>query len=282
MKADLESFFVVNDAHDQEYLGSEDQVKYYPRPGIKIGDKKGDVTIQKGLPWGGLGIRIQTRGFQWSNPSAHDAIFWEYTIANISDYDLPEMYFGIMTDNAVGGESAEGGDDIAFYNKPLNMCYSWDLDGIPVGGGKEPGVYGLAYLESPGMPNDGIDNDRDGLIDESRDNDATQKIGPYDGIDNLNNFLAFYNLEESDLKEHWDADEDQDWQEWVDKNNDGKYDPDENIGDDVGLDGVGPFDLNYFGPDADGTEANGRPDRLKGLPNPILLKPMSVNRICWD
>ena len=78
LKADLESFFVVNDAHDQEYLGPEDQVKYYPRPGVKIGDKKADVTIQKGLPWGGIGIRIQTRGFQWSNPSAHDAIFWEY------------------------------------------------------------------------------------------------------------------------------------------------------------------------------------------------------------
>ncbi len=108
MKADLESFFVVNDAHDQEYLGPEDQVKYYPRPGVFIGDKKADVTIQKGLPWGGIGIRIQTRGFQWSNPSAHDAIFWEYTIANISDYDLPEMYFGLYTDNAVGGESSEG------------------------------------------------------------------------------------------------------------------------------------------------------------------------------
>ncbi|MCP4311294.1 MAG: hypothetical protein GY790_08535, partial [Bacteroidetes bacterium] len=77
MKADQESFFVVNDAQDQEYLGPEDIVKYYPRPGTLIGDKKSDVTIQNGLPWGGVGIRVQTRGFQWSNPSAHDAIFWE-------------------------------------------------------------------------------------------------------------------------------------------------------------------------------------------------------------
>ncbi len=167
-----------------------------------------------------------------------------------------------------GENHLSGADDIAFYNKELNMCYAWDLDGIPVGGGKEPGVYALAYLESPGIPNDGIDNDLDGLVDEARDNDATQKIGPYDGITDLNNFLSFYNLEESDLKEHWDADEDQDWQEWVDKNNNGEYDPDENIGDDVGLDGVGPFDLNYYGPDADGTEANGRPDRIEGIAEP--------------
>ncbi|RPH98211.1 MAG: hypothetical protein EHM72_12970, partial [Calditrichaeota bacterium] len=268
MKADLESFFVVNDAQDQENLGVEDEVKYYPRPGVRIGDKKADVTIQRGLPWGGIGIRVQARGFQWSNPSAQDAIFWEYSIANISDYDLPEMYFGLYTDNAVGGESADGADDIAYYNKYLNMCYSWDLDGIPVGGGKEPGVYGLAYLESPGIPADGVDNDRDGLIDEKRDNNAKQLIGPYDGITNLADFLRFYSMEESALREHWDADEDQDWDSWKDTNGNGKYDSSDDIGDDVGLDGVGPWDLNYYGPDADGTEANGRPDRMEGIAEP--------------
>jgi hypothetical protein len=270
MKADQECYFIVNDAQDQEYLGPEDSIKYYPRPGVFIGDKKPDVTIQKGLPWGGIGIRVQTRGFQWSNPSAQDAIFWEYTIANISEYDLPEMYFGLYTDNAVGGECCVDppSDDIAYYNKELNMCYSWDVDGIPRGGGKEPGVYGLAYLESPGIPNDGIDNDSDGLIDEARDNDATQKIGPFDDIHNLTDFLHLYNLKESDLHEHWDADEDQDWQDWDDANNNGEYDPGENIGDDVGLDGVGPLDLNYYGADVDGTEANHQPDRVEGIAEP--------------
>lgn len=270
LKADQECYFVVNDAHDQEYLGPEDMIKYYPRPGIFIGDKDPNVTIQKGAPWGGIGIRVQTRGFQWSNPSAHDAIFWEYSIANISEYDLTEMYFGLYTDNAVGGECCVDppADDIAYYNKELNMCYSWDVDGIPVGGGREPGVFGLAYLESPGIPTDDIDNDNDGLIDEARNDNATEKIGPYDGIDDLQKFLRFYSLKESDLKEHWDADEDQDWQEWNDANDNGKYDIGEDIGDDVGLDGVGPLDLNYDGPDADGTEANGRPDRVEGIAEP--------------
>jgi len=91
MKADQESYFVVNDAQDQEYLESEDTLRYYPRPGVLVGDKKPDVTIQKGLPWGGIGIRTEVRGFQWSNPAAMDAIFWEYTMANISDHDLPEI-----------------------------------------------------------------------------------------------------------------------------------------------------------------------------------------------
>jgi len=265
MKADQECYFVANDAQDQEYLGPEDNVKYYPRPGILIGAKKSDVTIQKGLPWGGIGIRNEVRAFQWSNPSAADAIFWEYTIANISEYDITQMYFGMYTDNAVGGEEYDGADDIAYYNKRLNMCYSWDLDGIPLGGGKQPGVFGLAYLESPGIPYDNIDNDTDGLLDEKRDNVALTKIGPYDGIHDVTNFLAYYNLKESDLKDHWDADEDQDWRDGTDANNNNVYDIGEDPGDDLGLDGVGPYDLNYEGPDADGTECNHKPDLLEGV-----------------
>ena len=91
MYADLETYFVVNDAQDQESLGPEDRVKYYPRPGRRIGDLNPDVTIQNGKPWGGIGVRVEQRGFQWNNPQARDAIFWEYSIANISDYDLPEV-----------------------------------------------------------------------------------------------------------------------------------------------------------------------------------------------
>jgi len=265
MKADQECFFVANDAQDQEYLGADAPVKYYPRPRVFIGDKKPDVTIQKGKPWGGIGIRNEVRGFQWSNPSAMDAIFWEYNIANISDYDLTEMYFGMYTDNAVGGEEYDGADDIAYYNKPLNMCYSWDLDGVPLGGGKQPGVFGLAFLESPGIPFDWIDNDLDGLVDEKRDNPAKALAGPTEGIDNLDHFFAFYNRRPDDLKIHWDADEDQDWRDGIDANKNGVYDIGEDPGDDLGLDGVGPYDLNYTGPDADGTECNHQPDLQEGL-----------------
>ncbi len=263
MKADLETYFVVNDAQDQEYLGDDDTVKYYPRPGVYIGDKKPDVTIQKGLPWGGIGIRIETRGFQWNNPQAADAIFWEYNISNISDYDLPEVYFGYWLDNAVGGEEGAG-DDIAYYRKDLNMCYSWDYDGLAVGGGT-PGIMGFTFLESPGLPFDGIDNDNDGIIDEKRDNLAMKKVGPTDGIYNVEAFLKYYNLKEEDLHEHWDADEDQDWKDGVDANGNGVYDFNEDPGDDLGLDGVGPLDLNYTGPDADGTECNHKPDFKEGV-----------------
>jgi len=276
--ADLETYFVANDAQDQEYLGPEDRVKYYPRPGVKIGDKRPDVTVQKGAPWGGIGIRVMQRGFQWNNPQAQDAIFWEYNIANISDYDLPEVAFGYWVDNAIGDNVAGAGDDdeLGFYDTKMDLAYSWDIDGIGQGG-YPTGTMGFAYLESPGLAYDGIDNDEDGLIDEKRDNDAGSKIGPTDGISSLSDFLSFYSLTEEDLHEHYEGDEDQDWVDGVDLNDNGVYavnigtdvnpvwvtEPGEDAGDDVGLDGVGPTELNYYGPDEG--EGNHKPDYIEGV-----------------
>jgi len=262
--ADLETYFVVNDAQDQEYLGFEDRVKYYPRldddgKPILIGEKNSDVSIQNGKPWGGLGLRVEQRGFQWNNPQARDAIFWEYSIANVSDYDLPEVAFGYWVDTWIGGESAS--DDVGFFDVYIDMAYCWDSDGIGFGG-RVPGTLGFAYLESPGIPYDDKDNDDDGLINEQRDNLASAIIGPTDGIDDISKFLDFYKLSLDDLQPHWDADEDQDWQDGNDANGNGTYDPGENPGDDVGLDGVGPGELNYFGPDEG--EGNHKPDYKQG------------------
>ena len=259
--ADQESYYVVNDAQDQENLGTEDKVKYYPRPGHYIGDLKPDVTIQPGAPWGGLGLRVSVRGFQWNNPQARDAIFWEYSIANISDYDLRDVAFGYWLDNSIGGD---GDDDLGYFNKQEDMAYSWDINGVGAGG-LPTGVMGFAYLESPGLAYDNIDNDNDGLIDEKRDNEATALIGPTDGISDLNAFLEFYKLNVEDLKEHWDADEDQDWEDGDDANGDGIYQLSESYGDDIGIDGVAPGELNYDGPDLDGSEGNHKPDFLEGV-----------------
>lgn len=259
--ADQETYFVVNDAQDQESLGPEDNVKYFPRPGHYVGDLKPDVTIQPGVPWGGLGLRVAVRGFQWNNPQARDAIFWEYSIANISDYDLRDVAFGYWLDNSIGGD---GDDDLGYFNADVDMAYSWDINGIGAGG-LPTGVMGFAYLESPGLAYDNIDNDGDGLLDEKRDNEATGIVGPTSGITDLEAFLDFYKLELDDLKDHWDADEDQDWEDGEDLNGDGVYQESEYYGDDIGIDGVAPGELNYFGPDLDGSECNHQPDFLEGV-----------------
>lgn len=273
--AQLESYFVANDAQDMEYIletvdGVEQLItegpRYYPRPGVLIGDRNPDVTIQKGRPWGGLGTRVEVRGYQWENPQTRDIIFWEYNISNISDYDLPHTTFGYFVDMGVGNafNFGDDADDLGGFDGSADMAYIWDANNIGAGG-YAPGTCGITFLESPGIK-DGIDNDDDGITDESRDNLAEQIVGPTDGYSDLAKFMEFYGYNSIEqLRDHWDADEDQDWVDWEDANNNNIYDHGENIGDDVGLDGVGPEDINYTGPDADGTEANHRPDLLEGL-----------------
>ncbi len=316
--ADLETYFVVNDAQDQEYLQNkwqcqtlgtnnsnnlyetqeecinecgyyqcENQTIYgfqncenycnneleecllvseecYPTESFEYYPKEDSFihegsSVQPGLPWGGLGIRVEARAFQWNNPLVRDALFWEYNITNISDYNINEMAFGYWVDNAIGGEGGNSGDDeVGYFDIQLDLAYSWDHNATGFGGGT-PGIMGFAFLESPGISNDGIDNDQDGLIDESRDNNAGSLICATCGISDMELFLAAYDLEEEDLIEHYEGDEDQDWIAPI-IDDEGNC---TNINDDVGLDGVGPNDINYTG--ADEGECNGKPDCLEGV-----------------
>ena len=287
MKAALESYFVANDAQDLEYIVQRtsptnalitghgpDSARYYPRPGRKIGDFDPAVTIQKGLPWGGLGLRVQVRGYQWNNFEAQDIIFWEYDIANISDYDLPTSGFGYFIDNSIGDDTGNDNEP-GYFSKVMDLAYVWEKNGVNgSAGGKLPGVSGIAFLESPGLAYDGMDNDDDGLVDEQRDNAAGSLIGATEGIVDMAKFLSFYNLKETELKPHFAGDEDQDWMDGIDPDGDGRYaDQDEDgkwvledgafSGDDVGLDGVGPLELNYTGPDEG--EGDHKPSYREGV-----------------
>lgn len=179
----------------------------------------------------GLGLRVEIRGFQWSHVLAEDIIFWHYDIANISDYDYEKTYFGFYTDTGVGG-SGDNNDDNASFDTKLDIAYAFDDDGYGSPGRFLTGYYGYAYLESPGNGFNGIDDDEDGYIDERRD----------DGIDN-----------------------DGDWLSFMDLNGNGEWDADENepLNNDVGRDGVGPYDPQYLGPDegeGDGVPTDGEPN----------------------
>ena len=213
--SDFETFFVMDDNKDGEW--NRAPYNYYP--------------IQDNHSWGGLGLRVEVRGFQWSHVLAEDIIFWHYDIVNISDFNYNKTIFGFYTDCGVGGTD-DSGDDNASFDRQLDIAYCFDDDGLGLPDGWQTGYYGYAYLESPGNSTNGIDDDEDGLIDERRD----------DGIDN-----------------------DGDWVPFTDLNENGKWDADENepLNNDVGKDGVGPFDRQYNGPDegeGDGLPTDGEPN----------------------
>jgi hypothetical protein len=252
LNADLETYFVMDDNEDREYI-----LQNNFRPDA-------DDTTR-----GGLGMQVRTRGFQWSQVLAEDVIFWYYEITNMGTMDYAKTLFAQYVDWGIGGHD-NSSNNAGDYNSDLNISYAWSQ--VPYGspGNWSPvGYAGYAFLESPGIPDDNVDNDRDGLTDERRDNAAKTYItnpflDPYlrDVQTDTAQFRKFYNRP---WKEHWDADENCNWTSYKDLNLNGKWDPGEPINDDVGTDGLGPLDSGYPGPDPDGTEANGKPDQ--GEPN---------------
>jgi len=73
------------------------------------------------------------------------------------------------------GDDGDQGDDDSWFDQENSIVYQWDHDNWSnAKGGFKPAYFGWTFLESPGNPHDQIDNDFDGMVDESQ----------FDGIDN--------------------------------------------------------------------------------------------------
>jgi hypothetical protein len=232
---DEEVYYVVDDFTDREF-------DYSPSPS--------DSTI------GGLGLDMEVRVLQFNNSLAEDIMFLVYQITNASEKKLEGAYFGMHGDPHVGGPS-DYGDDRADFIDPFgesiqlngvpqrarSMVYSWDDDGVGTAG-RPTGYFGWKFLESPSNAIDNIDNDDDGLTDESPDNSAGNYIADVNvdpgRITDIDKFTAIYGAP----KPRYSGDEDGDW------------DPTK---DDIGIDGIGPDSENY--PGADYGEGDGVPSQ---------------------
>ena len=162
VRADQESYFVMDDYYNNEFA-------FFPD----------DSDINQNIRRSGLGIEIEARGYQWNHPAAEDIIIVTYWIMNIGSSRLDSIVFGMYGDADVGGVS-DFSDDDAWFDTENDIVYQWDHNNWSNShGGFKPAYFGWSFLESPGNPHDGIDNDEDGMIDESQ----------FDGIDNDEDWL---------------------------------------------------------------------------------------------
>ncbi|MFO7446676.1 MAG: hypothetical protein R6W90_09925 [Ignavibacteriaceae bacterium] len=143
--ADEESYFVADDYNNLEFIN-----RFNP-----------DSTNPER---GGLGLRVYVRGFQWAKAAVQDALFCLYDIENIGTFKHDKMIFAYKIGNNMGETSSgdDGSDDNAAFDRAENLAYMSDGDDIGAGGWSPVGFFGGAFLESPGNPYDGIDNDNDG------------------------------------------------------------------------------------------------------------------------
>jgi len=182
--SDLEVFYVMDDRTNKEF-------EYYPFVNGTDYTDDGLTLMADDSSRRGLGIEIESRYYQWANPLAEDIIFLIYKVTNKSKKDLNNVTFGMWGDPHIGGWS-NWHDDLSFFDRDINMVYCWDEDGISDVSGRSPGYFGYKFLESPGQPLDGIDNDNDGMVDESQDN-GIDDDGDWDpdkhdvGVDGLAN-----------------------------------------------------------------------------------------------
>ncbi len=165
--ADQEGFYIMRDDASRKFMPGNPYGNPVYFPGFT---PEGDSLH-------GLGVQVDVRGYQWGAKPVEDVLIMSYVVRNVSQYDIDTMVVGMFGDFRIGGPGSDFDDDMYTFDSTQNMVIIYDQDGYGRAADGTPyrcGMVGFKFLESPGVPNDGIDNDGDGMIDESM----------YDGIDN--------------------------------------------------------------------------------------------------
>jgi len=153
-----ESFFVMDDNNDEEFNYSDNNIWH-----VDFKPDANDPTRN------GLGLEVGVRGMQWQQFLAQDVLFWLYEVNNKSTTDYSQASFGMLVGTYVGvtgtdDRAQEYNDDWSFFDVNDDITYTGDFDNDVSRNAKwvgDVGMVGYAFLESPGNPFDGIDNDGD-------------------------------------------------------------------------------------------------------------------------
>ncbi|MFZ1081548.1 MAG: hypothetical protein WAO19_06455, partial [Candidatus Kryptoniota bacterium] len=271
--ADDEGLYVDDDYWNNKY-------PFYPFPS--------DTTKA------GLGLQLEQRLFEWANPLAQNEVFVHSTITNTSPTTYTRflsnnpILFGAYADVNPGGVGAV--NDVDGYDTLQNMVITHAYNNQDVWTQYQsvlPGYMAWKFLQSPGISDDGIDNDHDGMIDESQSDPAAtwptypQYQGPiyeascpyaaklqqlygvppvpaggvraaFVATHDTTLFMNYFHLTSLDQLACMQV------KLWWPGDENGNWDP---RYDDVGSDGIGPGSPGYIRPDPDGSEGNVRPDQ---------------------
>jgi hypothetical protein len=123
-------------------------------------------------------IKIGQHSLAFKKGLASQTIILYFDIHNWGDIVMRDTWVGYDSDMDIGVAFA---DDLVSFIRDrvtpegdtvhVNMAYAWDSNFSENNFSGAPGFVGIAYLRGPGNPTDGIDNDDDGLVDESPDNE---------------------------------------------------------------------------------------------------------------
>lgn len=243
--ADQESFFFMDDANDGEFNYALDGTELW------IPDSADPDRL-------GLGLQVKVRGLQWSHFLAEDAIFWLYEVTNVSVHDYDQVAFGMVVGTLAGGRS-DANDDLALFDLEDDITYSWDEDGVGNPWVGEVGYVGYAFLESPGNPFNGIDDDGDG-----------EEGSPLVTRDMLTGEIANNAIDDNGngLIDEGEQHVGLGYADGIDNNSDGRADEMIDERRDDGIDNDQDWDVLLHDTGADGAKGTGDEGEGDGLPTP--------------
>lgn len=158
---------------------------------------KGNVHSEftGGLP---IGIEVHAQAFAFAtNDEINNMTFYKYKIFNRSTFEVKNCYFGQWDDSDIGKYN----DDYVGCDVVRGLGYSYNGDADDdgqFGYGLNPPAAGLDFFQGPvADAGDGVDNDRDGVVDETGELIIMSKFVYYNNdfsnIGNPENALHVYN-----------------------------------------------------------------------------------------
>jgi hypothetical protein len=132
----------------------------------------------------GLEVRAQAFAFSTSN-DINFMTFYKYQVINRSSNTLDSTYFGVWCDPDLGNAADDYvGCDVGLG---LGYCYNGDPDDDGGGGyGLNPPAVGIDFFQGPlADPGDGIDNNRDGQVDEPGEQISMSRFIYYENTNNI-------------------------------------------------------------------------------------------------
>lgn len=111
----------------------------------------------------GVEVHAMIYGFDCDDTDLHQNLFVEYQLVNRSSFSYQDVYLGQWTDFDMGGFL----DDYVGVDTLRDMFYGYNGDNNDNQFGANTPALGVQFLRGgAASPNDGIDNDGDGKVDE--------------------------------------------------------------------------------------------------------------------
>ena len=129
-----------------------------------------------------MNLEIQAQAFAFvTADDVNNTTFYRYRMINRGSFNLNQMYFGQWVDNGLGNYQ----DDYVGCDVVRGIGYAYNGDSIDDGAtgyGESLPAIGIDFIGGPlADPNDGIDNDWDGQIDEEEERISMSSFMYYNG-----------------------------------------------------------------------------------------------------